>query len=145
MGDPVPSLRNDYALRQEAAMATAHARQRRNRRNGMIAGAFIGLLSVALTAGVTRRALFWHSFLLESLLCAVAGYLLARGNGGGLRGVLLFSGAYLLAFGLRATGLDPSVLFAHGDLRHAAAIQGNFMSLCLVLGCGCAIGKAIEG
>ncbi len=145
MDDATSGLREEFALRQRQAMAQAIARQRRNRRNGTIAGAFVGLVAVALTAGVTRRALLWHSFLLESLLCAVAGHLLARANGGGLRGVLLFSGAYLLAFALRALGLDPMVLFSHGDLRHAAAVQGNFMSLCIVLSCGCAIGKAIEG
>ena len=126
-------------------MERLHARQRGNRLKGAAAGAAIGLVAVLATAGATRRVIVWHSFLLEAILCALAGYLLARRGGGSLNGVLLFSGAYLLAWLLRATGLDPAVLFAAGDLRRAAAVSGNLMSLCIVVSCGVAVGRVIEG
>jgi len=142
--DPVARLQVEFAAREAAAMERLAARQRRNRRNGALAGAMTGLVAVAATAGVTRRAIFWHSFLLEAILCALAGWLLARRNGGVLRGMLLFSGAYLLAFLLRALGLDPTAVFAVGDLRGATAVQGNFMSLALVVSCGAAAGHVMQ-
>ena len=52
--------------------AVAEARVRRDRRNAVIAGATIGFVSTFATIQVTRKAMFWHSFLLESLLGALA-------------------------------------------------------------------------
>lgn len=142
--DPVERLREEFQSRREAGLERAAARVRRDRRNATIAGGFTGLLAVALTAGITRRALFWHSFLLESCLGALAGYVLARRGGGPLQGLLLFSGSYLLAWLFRAVGLDPSVLFALGDLSGAAMIQGNLTSLVLTLVCGLLVGLIVE-
>ena len=125
-------------------MDAAWARVRRDRRNATIAGGMIGLVSTLATVGVTRRAILWHSFLLETLLGALAGYLLVRLKPDPLGGVLLFSGAYLLAWLVRAMGLDPSVLFASGDLRGAAMIQGNLLSLCITISCGVAMGQVMR-
>ena len=97
-----------------------------------------------VTASATRRAIPWHGFLLEALLGAVAGYLLARAGGGAMRGLLLFAGAYMLAFLLRSTGLDPSVLFAAGDVRAGAAVQGHFTSLCFLVSAGMAAGHILQ-
>ena len=101
-------------------------------------------VEVLVTAGVTRRAITWHSFLLEALLGALAGYILGRCHGGAMKGLLLFSGAYLLAFVLRAFGLDPAVLFYVGDMRAGAAVQGHFVSLCFLVSTGMALGHVIQ-
>lgn len=141
--DDAEALRVQFVAEQAAALERLLARQRRNRRNATIAGAFAGLAAVLVTAGITRRALFWHSFLLEAVLGAVAGYLLGRWHGGVLKGLLLFSGAYLLAFALRGLGLDPAVLFVVGDVRAAAAVQGHLVSLCFLVSAGMAVGHVV--
>jgi hypothetical protein len=141
----VEELKAEFAAEQERALARAVLRERCRRRNGAIAGAAAGLCAVLVTAGATRRALFWHSFLLETLLGAAAGYALARTGGGLLKGILLFAGAYLLAFLVRATGLDPAVLFARGDVMAAAAVQGHFTSLCFLVSAGAAVGHLVQG
>jgi hypothetical protein len=142
---PVEELKAAFAAEQERALLRVALRQRRRRRSGAIAGAAAGLCAVLVTAGATRRALPWHAFLLETLLGAAAGYALARTGGGVLKGILLFSGAYLLAFLLRASGLDPAVLFLTGDPRAAAAVQGHFTSLCFLVSAGAAMGHILQG
>lgn len=145
MIDPVRRLRQEWEAERAARDASDLVRLAKDRRNAVIAGAMIGFLSTLVTVQVTRRALFWHSFLLETLLGAVAGYLLVRRGPDPLTGILCFAGAYLLAWLLRALGVDPSVLFAHGDLRGAAMIQGNVLSLCLSVSCGAAMGHVMGG
>ncbi|MHC4956818.1 MAG: hypothetical protein ACYTGN_00485 [Planctomycetota bacterium] len=144
MADSVRELQEEFAEREEQAYLRLTARQRKNRRNATIAGAAIGLAAVIVTVGVTRRAIFWHSFLLDALLGAAAGYTLVRLNGGFMKGLLLFAGAYLLAFGVRALGLDPSVLFHYGDIRGAAAIQGNMASLSFTIAAGGLVGMIVQ-
>ena len=144
MSDPVEKLREEYRAAQDAGYQEAALRQQRNRRNVTAAGAVTGFVAVVCTAAVTRKAIVWHSFLLEALFCAAAGYALARLHGGFLKGVLFFSGAYLGAHLVRLAGLDPAVLFYSGDMRIVAAAQGNFMSLCIVLTCGGLIGHIIS-
>lgn len=141
---PPEELRAEFLAREEQTRERLLARQRRNRRNGALAGGVAGLAAVLVTAGATRQAIAWHSFLLEALLGALAGYLLARWNGGVLKGLILFAGAYLFAFLLRAWGLDPGVLFAAGDLRAGAAVQGHFTSLCFLVSAGMAVGHILE-
>jgi hypothetical protein len=140
---PIEEIQEEFRAQQAREMERSVAREKRLRRNGTIAGAVAGLLAVAVTAGATRRALFWHSFLLESVLGAVAGYVLARTGGGLLKGILLFAGAYLLAFCLRASGLDPSAVFLAGDVRAAPAVQGHFTSLCFLVSAGAAMGHIV--
>jgi len=144
MTDPVERLRGEFAERRSHAQKDAARADARLLRNATLGGGLIGLVAVVLTATVTRRALFWHSFLLEAALGAVAGRLMARVRGGPFEGVLLFGGAALLAWSLRALGLDPSVLFARGDLRAAAAIQGNVTSLCFAVAGGAALGHLVR-
>jgi hypothetical protein len=140
----IDELKDEFRAKQARELALAHVRERRRRRNGAIAGAAAGFAAVAVTSGATRRALFWHSFLLETLLGAVAGYILARTGGGLLKGILLFSGAYMLAFFLRASGLDPSAVFLAGDIRAAPAVQGHFTSLCFLVSAGAAMGHIVS-
>lgn len=145
--DPRPELaelRAEFRERQAREMERVRERRRRNLRNATLAGAAAGFAAVLVTAGVTRRAIHWHSFLLETLLGAVAGHLLVRMNGGPMKGLLLFAGSYFLAFLLRATGLDPSVLFVRGDVTAAAAVQGHFVSLCFLVSAGMAIGHVVQ-
>jgi hypothetical protein len=142
--DQVARLRADFLARQAKAMARARAREARQRRSGAVAGAFAGLVAVALTAVVTRRSFAWHSFLLEGILCGVAGYVLARFHGGLLKGVALLPGAYFMAWFLRASGLDPAVLFPAPDVRGALAAQGHLMTLGLLVATGGLMGHIIE-
>lgn len=140
----LPELQEAFREKQARELALAHVRERRRRRNGTIAGAAAGFAAVAVTSGATRKALFWHSFLLESILGAVAGYILARTGGGLLKGIVLFSAAYLFAFLLRASGLDPAAVFQSGDLRAAPAVQGHFTSLCFLVSAGAAMGHIVS-
>ena len=138
------AMQAEFRAREARELERLEARARRNRRNGTIAGAAVAFAAVLATAGVTRKSWFWHSCLLEAVLCALAGFLLARSGGGFLRGVLLFSGAYLFAHLLRAIGLDPSVVFDAGDMRRGLAVQGNFLSLIIVITCGGLIGLVMR-
>jgi hypothetical protein len=137
------TLRAEFEARREAQLLRLDARERRNRRNGALAGGFAGLLAVMATCGVTRKELAWHSFVWEALLCVVAGYLLARWKGGVLKGIGLFSAAYLLATLLRAMGLDPSVVFEAGDMRRIGSVTGNLTSLAVLAGVGGVLGHVI--
>jgi hypothetical protein len=139
----IDELKEEFRAKQARELAMSVVRERRRRRNGTIAGAAAGFAAVAVTAGATRQALYWHSFLLESVLGAVAGYVLARTGGGLLKGILLFAGGYMLAFFLRASGLDPAAVFAAGDLRAAPAVQGHFTSLCFLVSAGAAMGHIV--
>jgi len=136
-------LRAEFRERQEKGLVEADARVRRNVRNATIAGAAAGLAAVLVTAGVTRQAIFWHSFLLETMLGAGAGYALARCRGGVLAGILLFAGSYFVAFLARALGLDPTVLFHAGDFRAGAAVQGHVTTLCFLVSTGGVLGHVI--
>jgi hypothetical protein len=138
-------LRAEFEERQAAEMVRLAENQRRQRLQATLAGGAAGLVAVVLTATVTRREIFWHSFLFETVFCAIAGHVLARLHGGHLWGVLLFSGAYLLAFGLRLMGLDPSVIFQTADIAAVGAAQGNLTSLAFLILVGGAFGHIFEG
>ena len=128
MSDPVERLREERARQEEEAMLRALARQSRNRRNAVVAGAFVGFVAVIATIAMTRTELHWHSFLFETLFCAAAGYALARVHGSTLWGVLFFGAAYLLAWFLRAAGLDPGMIVGGDHLHRYVAAQGNYLS-----------------
>lgn len=144
MADPVERLRAEFAARQERELARVAVEERRLFRNATLGGALVGIVAVALTVSVTRRWVAWHSILPEALLGAAAGRLLARLRGGPFEGVVLFGGAALLAWSLRALGLDPSVLFTSGDLRAVPAVQGNLTSLCFSVAGGAALGHLVR-
>ena len=144
MEDQLQRIRQEWIDEQARRDVQAEKRIRKDQRNAVIAGAMIGFASTLATVQVTRRALFWHSFLLEAILGALAGYVLIRRGADTLNGVVVFSAAYLASWLLRALGLDPSVLFAQGDLAGAAMIQGNFLSLCLTVSCGAAMGQIMR-
>ena len=110
-----------------------------------MAGGIAGLTAVLLTSTVTRHELLWHSFVLEALFCATAGWWLVKLHGGMLKGLVMFGAAYLLAFFLRAAGLDPSVVFAPSDIDLVGATSGNMTSLCFLLGIGGLFGHIFEG
>ncbi len=137
-------LRQEFVEREERALAKAALREHRNRLNGALGGGLAGFAAAISTAAVTRQAILWHSFVLEATLGACAGYLLARRGGGLLVGVALFVGSYVLAFQIRASGFDPSVLFAPGDLRVAMASQGHLMSIGVLITCGGLLGHIME-
>ena len=105
-------LQAEFAENEARTLERLADKERKQARTATLAGGMAGLTAVLLTVTVTRRELFWHSFLLEALLSAAAGWGLVRLHGGTLKGIVLFAAAYLLAFFLRAVGLDPSVVFA---------------------------------
>ncbi|MHC4939255.1 MAG: hypothetical protein ACYTHK_09830 [Planctomycetota bacterium] len=144
MDDQVRRLREEWEAEREERDAAGFARIKRDRRNAVIAGSMIGLASTLATAQFTRQAIFWHSYLLETLFCALAGYVLIRRGPDPLTGVICFGAAYMAAWLIRAIGLDPSVLFHYGDLRGVGMIQGNLLSLTLTVSCGAAMGHVMS-
>ncbi len=70
--------------------------------------------------------------------------MLARRRGGVITGILLFSAAYLLATLLRALGLDPSVVFAAGDLARIGSVTGNLTALVILAAVGGVFGHLAE-
>lgn len=144
MEEHLEQIRAEWRAEQTARDAQAVRKMRRDQRNAVIAGAAVGFVSTFVTIEMTRRALFWHSFLLESLFGAIAGYVLIRRGADTLNGVALFGGAYLAAWLTRALGMDPSVLFAPGDMARAQMVQGNFASLCLMVSLGAGMGHVMR-
>ena len=142
--DRPEQLRKEFERERAAQMEAAYKRGHRSVLSATAAGGVAGLVAVALTATLTRRELFWHSFLIEATLCAGCGYLLARWHGGVLKGVLLFGGAYLFAFLLRALGLDPSVILMGHDLDAIGAAHGNLTSLVFLILIGGAFGHVFD-
>lgn len=141
--ETVAKLRKEFEERQRRDLERALERQKRRIRDATIAGAAIGLVAVLVTAGFTRKEILWHSFLLEACLCAVAGHLVARLHGGFFKGFLFFTLAYLMAYAIRGTTFDPTVVFSDGDIQGRAAVQGNFTSLCIVLMSGGIMGQML--
>jgi hypothetical protein len=137
-------LRRDFTASQEAAMRRALARQRRARITGSAGGGVAGLCAVAVAAMVTGQEIFWHSFLLETMLGMVAGYFLARRGGGMLAGMIYFLLAYFLAFQIRVIGFDAGSLFSPTDLRLAIIGQGHMFSLAILVGFGGLVGFMSE-
>ena len=134
------TLRRDFDARRVAQLERLLLKRKHDLMKVTVAGAFAGLLAVVITCGATRQGIFWHSFLMETVLCAVAGQLLVRRDGGVLTGTILFSAAYLLATLLRAMGLDPSVVFQPSDLAMAGSVQGNMTALMMLAGAGGVLG-----
>lgn len=144
MTDRARQLRREFQAHQEQMLHAAIARQRRNRLKGVIAGTMTGLVAVMIAAGFTIERLEWRYLLLEPLLCGAAGYWVARLGGGLLKGFLFFAVAYLVAVSARGTTFDITLVFSQGEVQGRAAIQGYFMSMCIVIGCGGLIGNSMD-
>ena len=136
-------LRRDFNASQQAALRRALARQRRARFTASAGGGVAGLAAVAVAATVTGQEIFWHSFLLETMLGMIAGYLLARRGGGMLAGIVYFLLAYVIAFQIRVVGFDAGSLYTP-DLRIAIVGQGHMFSFAILVGFGGLVGFMSE-
>ena len=140
--DPGLKLRQEFAARERAALRGGSLREAKNGIAGALRGIFAMLLAIGITVVVTRIGFYWHSFLLEFLFAAFAGYFIQRTGGGLLKGVLLLPLAYAGAFLMRKLGWDPSSLLAPEAILIAG--HGHLLAVCCLVGCGGLVGYTLE-
>jgi cation transporter-like permease len=137
-------LRQEFAARERAALRGGTLRQAKNGVTGALGGLFSMLLAIVITVVVTRLSPFyWHSFVLEFLFAAVAGFVIQRSGGGLLKGVFLLPAAYGAAFLMRRYGWDPSSWLAPDPALIAG--HGHLLAICCLVGCGGVFGYTQEG
>lgn len=141
--DPALKLRQEFAARERAAMRGGSLRVAKNGITGALGGLFSMFLAIAITVVVTRLSFFWHSFVLEFMFAAVAGFFIQRLGGGLLKGVLFLPAAYGLAFLMRRYGWDPSTALAPDPVVIAG--HGHLLAICCLVGCGGVFGYTQEG
>ena len=141
--DPGLKLRKEFEARERAALRGGSVREAKRGIAGSASGIFAMLVAIAITVVVTRIGFYWHSFLLEFLFAAFAGYLIQRTGGGLLRGVLLLPLAYGAAFLMRRYGWDPSTALAPDPILIAG--HGHLLAVCILVGCGGLTGYTLEG
>jgi len=142
--DPATKLRQDFLANQKTAMRRARAQRRRGWLAGVFGGVIAALLAVALTVVVTRLEFFWHSFLLEFGLAALAGLLIHVTGGGLLKGIFLLPLAYAGAYLLRDQGYDPAVWIGGEGSSVVIDGYGHLLAVCTLVGCGGVFGHILE-
>jgi len=142
--DTGTKLRREFATSQRRAMRQASAQRWRRWFVGILAGAAAGLLAIALTAVVTHIDFFWHSFVLEIGLSAVAGLFLTMTGGGLLKGVFALPAAYAGAFLLRRAGYDPAIFLGGEGSSIVVNGYGHLLAVCTLVGCGGVVGHILE-
>jgi len=135
-------LRQEFAARERAALRGGTLRETKRGVGGALGGIFAMLVAIGITVFVTRITFYWHSFLLEFLFAAFAGYFSQRSGGGLLKGVVLLPLAYGAAFVLRRMGWDPSSLIAPGAVLISG--YGHLLAVCCLVGCGGLTGYILE-
>lgn len=140
--DPGLKLRQEFIARERAAMRGGSLREARNGISGVVRGVFAMLVAIAITVAVTRIGFYWHSFVLEFLFSAFAGYFIQRAGGGLLKGVLLLPLAYGAAFLMRRYGWDPSSALAPDAILITG--HGHLLAVCVLVGCGGLVGYTLE-
>lgn len=140
--DPGLKLRQEFVARERAAMRGGSLREAKSGITGALSGIFAMLIPIAVTVVVTRIGFYWHSFLLEFMFAAFAGYFIQRSGGGLLKGVLLLPLAYGSAFLMRRLGWDPSSWLAPDAVLIAG--HGHLLAVCCLVGCGGLSGYALE-
>jgi hypothetical protein len=140
--DPGLRLRQEFAARERSALRGGSLREAKKGISGALSGVFAMLVAIAITVVVTRIGFYWHSFLLEFLFAAFAGYFIQRTGGGLLRGVVLLPLAYGAAFLMRRFGWDPSSLLAPDAILIAG--HGHLLAVCILVGCGGVSGYVLE-
>jgi hypothetical protein len=142
--DPATRLRQEFLADQKTAMRRARAQRRRGWFGGVVGGVLAALLAVAITVFVTRIEFFWHSFLLEIGLGALAGFLIHVTGGGLLKGVFLLPLSYAGAYLLRQQGYDPALWIGGPGSSVVIEGHGHLLAVCTLVGCGGVVGHIIE-
>jgi hypothetical protein len=141
--DPGLKLRQEFIARERAALRGSSIREAGKGLRGALSGVFAMLVAIGITVVVTRIGFFWHSFLLEFLFAAFAGYFVQRSGGGLLKGVMLLPLAYGAAFLMRRMGWDPSSMLAPQSILISG--HGHLLAVCILVGCGGLAGYTLEG
>ena len=139
---PGLKLRKEFVARERAALRGGNLREAKKGLAGALSGIFAMLLAISLTVVVTRIGFYWHSFLLEFLFAAFAGYFVQRTGGGLLKGVILLPAAYGAAFLMRRMGWDPSSFLATDAILISG--HGHLLAVCCLVGCGGLVGYILE-
>jgi len=142
--DSATKLRQDFLANQKTAMRRARAQRRRGWLGGVIGGILASLLAVALTVVVTQLDFFWHSFILEVGLAALAGLLIHVTGGGLLQGVFLLPLSYAGAYLIRQQGYDPAEWIGGEGSSIIIDGYGHLLAVCTLVGCGGVVGHVIE-
>lgn len=142
--DPAARLRQNFLADQKTAMRRARANRRRGWLTGMVGGIVAALLAVGVTVFVTRLDFYWHSFLLEIGLAALAGLLIHVTGGGLLRGVFFLPLSYAGAYLLRQQGYDPAVWIGGPGSSVLIEGYGHLFAVCTLVGCGGVVGHILE-
>jgi len=140
--DPGLKLRQEFVARERAALRGAGMREAKKGISGALSGIFAMLIAIGVTVVVTRIGFYWHSFLLEFLFAAFAGYFVQRTGGGLLKGVLLLPLSYGAAFLMRRMGWDPSTMLAPDSILITG--YGHLLAVCCLVGCGGVTGYVLE-
>jgi hypothetical protein len=140
--DPGLKLRQEFEAREKAALRGGSVREAKKGVTGAASGVVAMLIAIAITVIVTRVGFYWHSFLLEFLFSAFAGYVMQRSGGGLLRGVVLLPLAYGAAFLMRRYGWDPSSALAPDAILISG--HGHLLAVCILVGCGGLTGYVLE-
>ncbi len=140
--DPGLKLRQEFVARERTALRGGSVREAKKGITGALAGVLAMVVAIAITVVVTRIGFYWHSFLLEFLFAAFAGYFIQRTDGGLLKGVMLLPLAYGAAFLMRRFGWDPSGWLAPDAILIAG--HGHLLAVCCLVGCGGISGYVLE-
>jgi hypothetical protein len=142
--DRATKLRQEFLAEQKQAMRRARAHRRRGWFGGIVGGVIAALLAVAVTVVVTRLEFFWHSFLLELGLAALAGLVIHVTGGGLLKGVFLLPASYAGAYLLRQQGYDPAEWIGGAGSSVLIDGYGHLLAVCTLVGCGGVVGHILE-
>jgi hypothetical protein len=140
--DPGLKLRQEFVAREKEALRGGSMREAKKGVTGALTGVIAMVIAIAITVVVTRIGFYWHSFLLEFLFSAFAGYVMQRSGGGLLRGVVLLPLAYGAAFLMRRYGWDPSSALAPDAILISG--HGHLLAVCILVGCGGLTGYVLE-
>ncbi|HEX5138163.1 MAG TPA: hypothetical protein VFY93_14400 [Planctomycetota bacterium] len=140
--DPGLKLRQEFIARERAALRGAGMREAGKGLRGALTCVFAMFIAITVTVVVTRIGFYWHSFLLEFLFAAFAGYFIQRSGGGLLKGVLILPLAYGAAFLMRRMGWDPSTMLAPDAILITG--YGHLLAVCCLVGCGGIAGYTLE-
>ncbi|MHC4549344.1 MAG: hypothetical protein ACYTEZ_11270 [Planctomycetota bacterium] len=142
--DPGLKLQKEFVAQQKSAMWRAQAVRWRGWLTGIAGGITAGLMAIAVTVFVTQLDFYWHSFLLEIGLSALAGLLLVVTGSGLLKGVFTLPLAYAAAYLLRESGFDPAIWIGGEGSSVLIDGYGHLLAVCTLVGCGGVLGHILE-
>ena len=142
--DPGLRLRQDFAGRRRVAMRGAALSQVKRSLIGALGGAVAAAVTLAVMTTSMGFETAFSAFLLEIGLTAFMGLVLARVNGGLLKGAFLLPLAYGAAYLLRRTGFDPGHWFAESSALVDMPGLCHLIAICGLLALGGLLGYVVE-